>query len=172
MPEAPRNRECVVLFKGDAYFCDVSAELAAEGWHGGQAVQWVEDPKDGFVVTKSDGYYAGFLLKGSDELGDGLTGITRNQPHYKFATLCAGGWLIMTTSFEKYTWASRQVGPLVEIAYAESDRLLFSNRGLWTSEDEWSLSGDPRAPNTYFIGYIAQAPTAANNYYMTIQVSI
>jgi hypothetical protein len=78
----------------------------------------------------------------------------------------------MTTSFETYTWASRQAGPLVAITYAESDRLVFSNRGYWTSEDEWTLSGDPRAPNSYYIGFVAQIPTAANDYFMTIQTSI
>ena len=79
----------------------------------------------------------------------------------------------MTTSFERYTWASRNMGgPLVEIPYQESDRLVFSNRGFWTREDEWTLSGDPRAPNAYFIGFVVQPPSASNDYFMTIQTSI
>lgn len=172
MPDTPRSRECVVLLKGDAYFCEVSDSLVASGWHGGQGVQWYNDPKDGFFVTASDGYYAGFMMWGSDESGDDHTAMTRNQLYYKFGTLCAGGWVIMTTSFEVFTYASRQAGPLVRIAYQESDRLVFSLRGYWTSQDEWSLSGDPRAPNSYFIGFVMQAPTAANDYFMTIQVSI
>lgn len=172
MPDTPRFRECVVLFKGDAYPCEVSDSLAAEGWQGGQGVQWFSDPNDGFFVTKSDGYYAGFMLNGSDEPGDMFTGLTMNQPYYKIATLCAGGWLIMTTSFERYTWASRQAGPLVEIVYHETDRLVFSLRGRWTSEDEWTASGDPRAPNSYYIGFVCQIPTVANGYFMTIQTSI
>lgn len=174
MPDTPRSRECVVLFKGDAYFCEVSDSLVASGWHGGQGVQWYADSKDGFFVTASDGYYAGFMLWGSDESGDDHTAMTRNQLYYKFGTLCAGGWVIMTTSFEKYTWDSRNgIGPPnVPIVYAESDRLVFSNRGFWTKEDEWTKSGDPRAPNNYYIGFVMQAPTAANNYFMTIQTSI
>jgi hypothetical protein len=172
MPETPRNRECVTLFRGDAYFCEVSDALAASGWHGGQGVQWSADPADGFFVTNSDGYYAGFMLWGSDESGDDHTAMTRNQIYYKFGTLCAGGWLIMTTSVERYTWASRQIGPLVEITYAESDRLVFSLRGYWTKEDEFTLSGDPRAPNNYYIGFVVQVPSESNGHYMTIQTSI
>lgn len=173
MLEVPRNRDCVVLFKGDAYPCEVSDSLASTGWAGGQGVQWVDDPRDGFVVNASDGLYAGFLLKGSAEKADFGTSMDRNQQIYHFATLCAGGWLIMTSSFERFTWASRQAGPLVPITYRESDRLVFSNRGFWTNEDEWTLSGDPRAPNGYFIGFVAQAPVLVKDeYFMTIQVSI
>jgi len=173
MPETFRNRDCVVLYKGDAYPVEVDASMATTGWAGGQGVMWVSDPGDRFVVGFSDGLYAGFLLKGSNESGDMYTGITQNQPYYRVATLCAGGWLIMTTAFERYTWASRTGGgPLVEIPYQVSDRLVLSNRGLWTREDEWTLSGDPRAPNDYYIGFVAQVPDAANDYFMTLQTSI
>jgi hypothetical protein len=97
-----------------------------------------------------------------------------SQQVYQIATLCAGGWVIITVAFEKYTWASRQMGPLVPLVYAESDRLVFSNRGWWTKEDEWTLSGDPRAPNDYYIGYVVQPPGVGGNDedYITIQVSI
>jgi hypothetical protein len=79
----------------------------------------------------------------------------------------------MTTSFEQYTYASRiGGGPLVPITYNASDRLLFSLRGYFTSEDEWTLSGDPRAPNSYFIAFVIQAPSTVTSGYMTIQVSI
>ena len=173
MSLAPRTRDCIVLFKGDAYFCEVADSLAASGWTGGQGVKWSQNTKDGFFVEQSDGFYAGFLLWGSDEPSDRYTAMTENQVVYKFGTLCAGGWLIMTTAFERYTWLSRQgPGPLVEIVYTESDRLVFSNRGLWTNEDEWTLALDPRRPNVYYIGFVAQAPTAENGYYMTIQTSI
>lgn len=174
MPGTPRSRECVTLFKGDAYFCEVSNSLVASGWHGGQGVKWHNDPQDGFFVTASDGYYAGFMLNGSDESGDDHTAQTRNQMYYKFGTLCAGGWVIMTTSFETYTWNSRHgIGPAnVPIVYSESDRLVFSNRGYWTNEDEWILSGDVRAPNNYYIGFVIQVPSVTNNQFMTIQTSI
>jgi len=170
--ETPRNYDCVVLFKGDTYTVEPDDELRANGWQGGQGVMWTSNPADGFHVTRSDGLYCGFLLKGSSEPIDRGTSMDHSQQVYQFAVLCAGGWLICTTAFERYTWASRQVGPLVPIVYHESDRLVFSNRGLWTNEDEWTLSGDPRAPNNYYTGFLAQVPTAANEWYMTLQVSI
>ena len=173
MPELTRTRDCIILYKGDAYPVAVSEEMAAGGWHGGQGIQWVESPKDEFVVTYSDGYYAGFMLWGSDEQADQLTAMTKNQPAYRFGTCGAGGWLISTTSYERYTWTSRQgPGPLVPIVYHASDRLVFSLRGFWTKFDEWTESSDIRAPNTYYIGFVAQAPSESNDYYMTIQVSL
>ena len=170
--QIPRNRDCIVLFKGDAYHTEIAPSLVALGWIGGQGVKWADSSTDGFVVMESDGYYAGFMLYGSDETADKYTAMTRTQPVNRVGTVCAGGWLICTIAIERYTYASRQAGPLVEINYQESDRLLFSLRGYWTKEDEWTLSGDPRAPNNYYIGYVSQAPNADNNYYMTVQTSI
>jgi hypothetical protein len=87
--------------------------------------------------------------------------------------LGAGGWMISTSTYEKYTYLSRiGLGPLVPIVYTESDRLLFSLRGYWTNEDEWTLSGDPRAPNGYYIGFLSQIPSVITSDYMTIQVGI
>lgn len=173
MPEQFRTRDCIILTKGDAYPVVVDTTLAIGGWKGGQAVQWVTPVKDEFIVSYSDGLYAGFMLWGSDESSDQFTANTRNQPAYRFATIGAGGWIIMTTSFEKYTYASRiGGGPLVPIVYTASNRLLFSLRGYWTKEDEWALSSDPRAPNTYFIGFVSQSPSTISNGYMTVQVSI
>lgn len=170
--ELPRSRDCIAIVKGDAYPVTVSDAMAAGGWQGGQGVQWMASSKDEFLVTYSDGFYAGFMLWGSDESADQYTAMTRSQPFYRFATACAGGWHISTRSYEKYTYASRQVGPLVPIAYSASDRLVFSLRGYWTKEDEWTLSGDPRAPNSYFIGFVTQAPSSETSDYMSIQVSI
>lgn len=174
MPTNIRDRDCIVLFKGDTYPVTISDEMAAQGWRGGQGVQWV-DPvnRDEFKVTYSDGLYAGFMLWGSDEDADRYTSMTLYQPTYKMATACCGGWLIMTTSYEKYTYASRTGGGvLVPLVYNEGDRLVFSVRGFFTKEDEWTLSGDPRAPNSYYIAFVAQVPTAQNNYYITVQTSI
>ena len=170
--ELPRSRDCLILVKGDAYPVTVSEAMAVGGWQGGQGVQWIAPAKDEFVVTYSDGYYAGFMLFGSDESSDQFTAQTKNQPFYRFGTCGAGGWHISTRSYEKYTYASRQLGPLVPITYNASDRLVFSLRGFFSSEDEWFLSGDPRAPNAYFIGFVSQVPSAANEFYLGIQVSI
>lgn len=173
MTELARTRDCVILVKGDAYAVAVTDALAAQGWQGGSGIQWTTPIAPNLpTVKRSDGYYAGFALWGSDESSDQYTGMTRQFPTYRYLVLGAGGWLISTLAFERYTWASRQVGPLVPLVYNASDRLVFSLRGLWTKEDEWTLSGDPRAPNTYFIGFVAQAPSSVTSNYMTIQVSI
>lgn len=173
MPDLPRTRDAIILFKGDSYTVAVDAALSTSGWQGGQGCQWAASSRDEFLVTVSDGLYSGFFLWGSDEVGDQFTAMTRQQPTYRYAVIGAGGWLISTRTYERYTWLSRTGGgPLVPITYTESDRLLFSLRGFWTSEDEWSLSGDPRAPNQHHIGFVAQAPSAATNNYITIQTSI
>lgn len=171
MSEQFRTRQCVILVKGDTYPVTTSSAMVAGGWNGGQGVQWATSSKDEFLVSYSDGYYAGFMLWGSDEPSDQYTSMTRNQPAYQYGVIGAGGWVIMTTSYEKYTYASRISGPLVPITYAESDRLVFSLRGYYTSQDEWSLSSDPRAPNGFYIAFVVQPPTATNDF-MTIQVSI
>ena len=173
MTELVRSRDCIILFKGDAYAVAVDPATAAAGWRGGQAVQWTTPIKDQPTVRLSDGFYAGFALWGSDESSDQFTGMTRQFPTYQYVVLGAGGWLISTTSFERYTYASRTGGgPLVPIDYHASDRLVFSLRGFYTKEDEWTLSGDPRAPNNYYIAFVAQAPSSATSGYMSIQVSI
>jgi len=173
MPELPRDRDCYVLFKGDTITVNVTDAMALGGWQGGQGVQYAPSTLDEILVDYSTGLYAGFMIWGSDEISDKFTAMTRQQPVYKYTVIGAGGWIIMTTAFEKFTYASRiGGGPLVPIDYHASDRLVFSLRGFWTKEDEWTLSGDPRAPNNYFIGFVVQRPTPARNNYMTIQVSI
>jgi hypothetical protein len=104
--------------------------------------------------------------------------MTENQPYYRFGTVGAGGWHILTTTFEKYTFLSRKSGgPLVPLVYHASDRLVFSIRGYWTKEiTEWVDSGIPdlvvRGLNEYYIGFVTQSPSALTNFYMGIQVSI
>lgn len=172
MPEINRTRDCVVFVKGERTTVNVDEELAVNGWPGGIGVQFRESSADEILVERSDGLFAGFLLWGSDEVPDIFTGMTRNQPTYRFGVLCTGGWLMSTPTYERHTWTSRQGGPLVLIVYTASDRLVFSLRGFWTNEDEFTLSGDPRAPNDDPIGFVAQVPTAAINDYMTIQVAL
>ena len=168
-----RTRDCIILVKGDAFAVAVDPSLAVSGWKGGQGVRWAPSPRDEPTVQLSDGGYAGFALWGSDESSDQFTAMTRQFPTYKYLVLGMGGWLIATPTYERYTWASRTGGgPLVPLTYTTDDRLTFSLRGYWTKEDEWSLSGDPRAPNSNYIGFVCQAPTAMTNHYMTLQVSI
>jgi hypothetical protein len=170
--EFPRTRDVEVLFKGDSYTVAVDQTMAASGWRGGQFLRWVDSPRDEFLVTLSDGLYGGFALWGSNEPSDQFTGLTGNQPLYGYCTLCSGGWLIATVSYEKYTWASRQVGPLVPIVYTPGVRLRISLNANFTTEDEFTLSGDPRAPNNFFVGSIIQAPSVDNNDYLTLQTSL
>jgi hypothetical protein len=173
MSDFPRTRDCIILVKGDAYAVAVSPALAAAGWKGGQGVQWTPSVRDEPTVKLSDGYYAGFALWGSDESSDQFTSQTRQFPAYQYLVFGAGGWLISTSTYERYTYLSRiGGGPLVPLTYNASDRLVFSLRGYWTKEDEWTLSGDPRAPNSYYIAFVAQVPSPVTSDYMTIQVSI
>ncbi len=164
-------RDCICFFKGDTQTVTVSPEMAAGGWPGGQGVQWVDSPIDDRVVTYSSGLYGGFLVWGSDEEGDRFTAITRQQPQYRYATMFSGG-LIATSSYEKYTYASRLAGPpYVSLVYAVQDILYLSLRGLWTKEDELTLSGSPLAP-AFFTGFVARLPRASNRFFMGIQASM
>lgn len=171
--ELVRYRDVVTLVKGQTFPVGLSTRLLQSGWAGGQGVMWIDSPYDIFVVDYSDGTPNGFLLWGSNEPADQFSAYTQNQPTYDFAVLCYGSWLISTSSYEKYTYASRLAGPpFVPITYNPSDRLLFSLRGLWTKEDEWALSGDPRAPNRFFVGYVTEAPGPNNNQYLTFQTTM
>ena len=169
-----RIRDVNVLFKGDSYTVMIDPALQASGWQGGQGVQWVDAPIDEFMVGASDGVYGGFLLWGSNEDSDQYIALVGQQVAYGYAVLCAGGWLMNTRTFEQFTWLSRQVGPLVPITYTVGERVRFSLRGYWTNEDEWTLSGDPRGSNGYFIGSVVGGPTPNDHGvpYLTIQTSI
>jgi hypothetical protein len=171
--EFSRNRDCTVLFKGDCYTVSVSPSLIANGWQGGQGVVWDDSPKDEFRVTYSDGLYGGFLLEGSEERPVEFTSQEEQQPTYGYGVFCAGGWLVATRTYEQFTYASRiGPGPLVPINYVVGQRVVFSLRGFFTNEDEWTLSGDPRAPNHWYVANVVQAPSADTDNYITLQTSI
>lgn len=173
MGEIFRTRDCIVHFKGDSYPVAIHQNLLDAGWDGCQGVMWVDSPEDEFMVTTSDGIYGGFMLWGSDETADQWVGSTQNQLAYGYGIFCGGGWLISTRTYEKYTWASRQgPGPLVGITYTVGERLRWSTQGLLTNEDEWTFVGDPRAPNTFYIAYVVQAPRASNDQFIVVQTSI
>lgn len=171
MSDVLRSRDCVVFFRGDAQTVVISDAMVAGGWPGGQGVQWAASLADERVVTYSNGLYGGFLVWGSDEDGDRSVATTRSQPHYHYATLFTGGSLISTSSYERYTWASRNAGPLVPLTYRVQDVLYFSLRGLWTKEDEMTLSGHSSAPASY-TGFVAQAPKTNNRFFLGIQTSL
>jgi hypothetical protein len=173
MTEILRTRDCIVFFKGDSTTVTVSSAMVTGGWAGGQGVQWVGVSQDDRVVTYSSGLYGGFLVWGSAEVGDRFTAMSDQQTTYRYATMFFGGNLISTTSYEKYTYASRISGPLVPLIYHSNDILYLSLRGLWTNEDELSqqIPSNPLAP-AFFVGFVAQIPKASNSYWLGIQTSM
>jgi hypothetical protein len=173
MTEILRTRDVVAIYKGDAYAVMIDPAMRQQGWAGGQGVMWANCPNDDLMVGFSDGVYGGFMLWGSNESSDQYTAMTGQFIAYGYTVLAAGGWLISTATYEKYTYASRMGGgPLVPITYTVGERLVFSNRGLFTNQDEWSLSGDPRAPNMYYIANVIAAPSLESNWHITLQTSI
>lgn len=166
-----RSRECVVFTKGDTHNVTISSAMLQGGWPGGQGVQWVDSDQEGFVVSYSQGLFGGFMLWGSDESADQFVSSTRNQIVYETGVMMAGNAVLSTTSFERYTYASRIAGPLVPLVYAPKDPLYFSLRGLWTKEDELTLSGSPLAP-AFFTGFTIQPPMPANQFFLGIQATL
>lgn len=177
MTEVLRTRDVVVFYKGGSYTTNVAPSTLSGGWVGGQGFQWTAPMTSdtNSLALKSDGSsYGGLALYGSDESSDKWTAMTGQQIAYGYVVLMIGNWLIglSPNSYERYTYASRVGGgPLVPIDYHASDRLLLSLRGLVTIEDEYTLSGDPRAPNSAVLGYVAQAPIPERSNYLTIQLS-
>ena len=172
MSEIVRTRDVVVLAKDVGFPVMVDSALVTAGWPGGQGVTWVDSPNDEFVVSFSDGRFGGFLLWGSNEDSDQFISMTGNQPKYAFGVLCMGAWLFSTRVFEKYTLQSRNLGPLVENTWTVGDQVRFSLRGLFTPQDEWTIDGDPRAPNENFVGTIVQPPRVNNSNYVMIQTTM
>ena len=169
MPEIYRSRDCILFVKGDSLTVVPDDELIQNGWTGGSGVAWADSSSDEFRVKRSDGEFGGFLVWGSNESADQYTGMTGQFTYYGYGQVFFGGNILSTSSYEQYTWASRQAGPLVPLVYAPQDKLYFSLRGFWTKEDEWTASGDPRAPNTNVAAIVVQAPKANNRNFLAIQ---
>jgi len=173
MPEIFRTRDVVVFVKGDTFPVKLNNALLQSGWAGGQLVMWDDATDDDFQVQYSDGRFGGFLLWGSDEDSDQYVSMVGQQIKYGYAVMAMGGWSISTRTYEKYTYASRIAGPLVPINYVEGDFLRISLRGLFTVEDEWTLSGDPRAPDHFWAGVVMHAPDLAKNKdYLGVQANL
>jgi len=168
-----RARDCVLFSMGDSYPVTVDAAMVQGGWPGGIGVQWVDSTLPDPVVSYSQGLYGGFLLWGSDESADQFVSSTRSQlVHPQSATMIAGNAILSTSSYERYTYASRLAGPLVPLVYAPKDPLYFSRRGLWTIEDEASIvPALPFAP-AFFTGFCIQTPSPVNQFYLGIQASL
>jgi hypothetical protein len=168
MPEIIRSRDCVIFLKGDTQTVVVSQEMVDSGWPGAQGVQWAGSVADERVVTYSTGLFGGILLYGSDEPGEDFASSTRAQTHWRFATLLTDSNVISTSTYERYTYASRVSGPLVPLVYTAQDTLYLSRRGLFTKEDEMTLTSDPLAP-ALNVGVVTQTPKASNNHFLGVQ---
>lgn len=172
MIDVLRGRDCIVYFAGDRQTVAVAPTMISSGWPGGQGVQWDDaNPEDVRRVTYSTGLYGGFLVWGSDEPADQYTAMSGQFVAYRYATMFSGGCLIETTSYERYTYASRVgPGPRVPLVYTPNAVLYLSRRGLWTIEDEMTLVGDPKAP-AFFTGFVSKIPGQANGW-LGIQTSM
>lgn len=168
-----RGRDCWIFSKGEAYAVTVDQKMLVGGWAGGQAAQWIDSPLSTPVVSYSMGLCGGFLPFGSMESADLYTALTGNVLKYPdAAVMMVGNSLISTATYERYTYASRTGGgPLVPLVYGPGDLLYFSLRGLWTNEQELTLSGHPMAPNS-FVGFVCQLPAKTNQFFLGIQTSL
>jgi len=163
-----RGRDCVIFGKGEVYAVEVDVTMLAGGWAGGTGVQWVDSTSELPVVSYSNGLYGGFLIFGSDESADQYVSSTLNQITYSTGVFAAGNSIISTSTYEKYTYASRIGGGiLVPLVYMPGNPLYFSKRGLWTKEQE----GTPLGPN-FFTGFVIQIPQKFNQYFLGIQTSL
>lgn len=167
-----QTRDCVALVVDASLPVLVDDAMAAGGWVGGTGVSWSSATSDTFLVSYSDGAPGGFLLWGSNEDSDQYVAYQANQPTYKFAQACFGSWVISTVAFEQYTLESRLLRPLAENTFVVGQRLRFSLRGLFTPQDEWLISADPRGSNGNEIGMIIQAPSSRNNYHLMLQTAL
>jgi hypothetical protein len=169
-----RGRDCVVFSKGDAHPVIASPEMVLGGWAGGQGVQWTESHTEEPMVTYSQGLYGGFMLWGSDESADKFTAMTGvSLVHPQSAVMMAGNAMISTSSYERYTYASRVGGsPLVPLVYKARDPLYFSRRGLFTVEDEASQGTPLSFAPAFFTGFVYQAPAPVNQFYLGVQTSL
>ena len=166
-----RSRDVTLFTHGDRQPVIVSPAMFSVGWSGGQGVQWVDSGTSERMVTFSSGMYGGFLWMGSDETGDQFLATSGSQSKYFYATMYSGGCIMSTSTYEKYTYASRLGGPLVPLVYNVNDLLFFSLRGRFTKENELDLTADPRG-SAFFSGIVAQIPKASNNYFLGIQTGI
>lgn len=169
-----RGRDCFLFGKGDSHVVTVSPEMIASGWAGGTGVMWADSPHQEPVVSYSNGLYGGFMLYGSGESADQFKSDTRRQlVHPQSAVMMAGNAIISTSSYERYTYASRLAGGTLDpLVYAPGAPLYFSRRGLWTIEDEASQGTPlPFAP-AFFTGFVTGIPSPVNQYFLGVQASL
>lgn len=169
MVEVLRSRDCIVWSKSAITTVAVSDAMVSSGWAGGQGVQWTNSLGNERVVTYSNGLFGGYLIWGSNESSDQYTAMTKQHIAYKYGVMVFSGSLMATTTYERYTYASRLAGPLVPLSYTSNQPLRLSLRGYWTNEDEMSVTSHVQAPSPV-VGFVAQIPKSVNNNFLGIQV--
>jgi len=173
--ELEHSRDVAVYVRGLTLTASVEASTVNSGWVGGLGFNWtVSSGLTPIVASVSDGLVGGLALHGSDERDDRWLSSTQTQPGYRYCTLMLGSWIIGLNprSYQNYTYASRQAGPLQPLVYLPNDDLYIGLDGKVTKEDEWSLSLDPRAPNTRSIGSVCLGPSERNSRYLILQTGI
>ena len=180
------NRQLVILHKGDTMPVQITSDLAAAGWLGGQFVRWVADPAGSGQPTLdiADGRYCGFFAFGSNEPADQFTSMTGQNTRYRYISLFFGGNMFYTSTYETYGYVARHGGPLVPLTYTPNNPLYVSENGKITSEDESDMvvfggpipnhtfpDGSPILSRFVFFGSCVAAPTAAMNNYLGVQTN-
>lgn len=176
------NRQCPIFHKGDSMPIQISTALAARGWLGGEFVKWHDDGTGQPTVTIADGRYCGFMPFGSNEPSDQYTSMTGQNPLYKYITMFFGGNFLATTTYEKYTYISRNgPGPLVPLVYTAQQFLYVSENGKITNQDESDVAvnpghlfpnGDPILEPFLQFGICACPPIAANKFFLFAQTNV
>jgi hypothetical protein len=163
-----RGRDCVIFGKAEIYTVGIDDVMLAGGWDGGTGVTWVDSLSEIPMVSYSNGLYGGFLIFGSSETADQYVSSTQNQLAYGRGVIATGNAVISTSTYERYTYASRVSGGfLVSLVYTPGEPLYFSKRGLWTNEKEGTPLGD-----NFFTGFVMQAPSKTNQFFLGIQTSL
>ena len=176
------NRDCVLFHKGDTMPIKISATLATRGWVGGAFVRWGDDGTGEPGVDLANGTYCGFLPFGSNESGDQYTAITQTNVRSRTVSLYFGGNFLATTSYERYTYASRHGGgPLVPLVYSVQQFLYVSENGLLTNQDESDPAvnagglfpdGTPITVRFLYFGICALPPSTLSNGYAYVQTNV
>lgn len=176
------NRDCALFHKGDTMPMRITDAMAASGWEGGTFVKWIDDGSGEPVVGIADGRYCGFAPFGSNESGDRYTAMTGQNPLYKYIAMFFGGNYMATTTYERYTYASRNgAGPLVPLVYRSQQFLYVSENGKITNEDESDPTvnagqlfpdGSPIEERFLFFGLCSVPPSAASKFYLYCQTNV
>jgi len=140
-----QNIDVQVFLKGETPTVTVSGSLIANGWLGGQFVDFVASAPGSSplirTVDVSDGtQIAGFLLRASENKPNSEYNYTSYQPSVTRAvTIISDGGFYLFRSYERFEFPNRTSGtPLI---YTLGAKLSVSERGLLTTPADASAAG-------------------------------